>query len=173
MPLSDVHIRKLKPAEKPYRQSDGGNLCIEVRPNGSKLWKLFYRIDGRMKTLSLGPYPAVSLAQARAHRLEAKSLLKRGADPIVQARSEREAQRALAKDTFAAVAAEMLAKAEREGRAENTMIKKRWLIGMANADLGSRPITAITAAEILKTLKREEAKGNFESTRRLRATIGQ
>lgn len=173
MPLSDVHIRKLKPAEKPYRQSDGGNLCIEVRPNGSKLWKLFYRVDGRMKTLSLGPYPAVSLAQARAHRLEAKSLLKRGADPIVQARSEREAQRALAKDTFAAVAAEMLAKAEREGRAENTMIKKRWLIGMANADLGSRPITAITAAEILKTLQREEAKGNFESTRRLRATIGQ
>lgn len=173
MPLSDVQIRKLKPAEKPYRQSDGGNLCIEVRPNGSKLWKLFYRVEGRMKTLSLGPYPEVSLAQARVARLEAKTLLKRGTDPLAHAKSEREAKRALAKDTFAAVAGEMLAKAEREGRAENTLIKKRWLIGMANADLADRPITAITAAEILKTLQREEAKGNYETTRRLRATIGQ
>ena len=173
MPLSDVQIRKLKPAEKPYRLSDGGNLCIEVKPNGSKLWKLFYRVEGRMKTLSLGPYPEVSLAHARGCRLEAKSLLKRGTDPIVQAKVEKEAKRALARDTFAAVAAEMLAKAEREGRAENTLIKKRWLIGMANADLGDRPITAITAVEILKTLQREEAKGNYETTRRLRATIGQ
>lgn len=173
MPLSDVQIRSLKPSTKPYRQSDGGNLCIEVRPNGSKLWKLFYRVEGRMKTLSLGPYPEVSLADARSRRLEAKALLKRGADPIVHARTEREAKRALANDTFAAVAAEMLAKAVREGRADNTLIKKRWLIGMANADLGKRPITAITAAEILKTLRREEAKGNYETTRRLRATIGQ
>lgn len=173
MPLSDIQIRNFKPREKPYRKSDGGNLCIEVKPNGTKLWKLFYRINGKMKTLSLGAYPEVSLARARERRLEAKTLLADGIDPMAKAKAEKEEQRALTEHTFAAIAAEMLAKGAKEGLAESTLSKKRWLIDTANVDLGSKPITTIAAADVLVPLRKVEALGNYESARRLRAVISQ
>lgn len=83
-----------------------------MKPNGSKLWKLFYRVDGRMKTLSLGPYPDVSLA--RAKRQEAKAVLADGADPMALAKADRKRKQALEANTFAAIAEEMLAKSERQ-----------------------------------------------------------
>ena len=173
MPLSDIQIRNLKPREKPYRKSDGGNLCIEVRPNGAKLWKLFYRVDGKMKTLSFGSYPEVSLARARERRLEAKALLADGIDPMAKAKADREEKKALTEHTFAAIAEELLEKGRKEGLAQTTLDKKTWLLGMANEYLGPRPIREITAAEILKPLQRVQAEGNYESARRLRSIIGQ
>ncbi|WP_340624485.1 Arm DNA-binding domain-containing protein, partial [Stenotrophomonas maltophilia] len=44
MALTDFKIRGAKPAEKPYRLSDGGGLFLEIRPNGSKLWRYAYRL---------------------------------------------------------------------------------------------------------------------------------
>ena len=38
MPLSDLAVRGFKPAEKPYKKSDGGGLQLRVMPSGSKLW---------------------------------------------------------------------------------------------------------------------------------------
>src|SRR3546814_4515122 len=58
-------------------------------------------------------------------------------------------------NTFSAVADELLAKAEREGKAEATLVKKRWLLDMAKAHLGARPIAEISAAEILVPLRQE------------------
>lgn len=173
MPLSDIQIRNLKAREKAYRLSDGGNLCIEVKPNGSKLWKLFYRFDGKMKTMSFGAYPEVSLARARERRLEAKALLADGIDPMAKAKADREEKKALTEHTFAAIAEELLQKGRKEGLAQTTLDKKSWLLGMANEDLGPRPIREITAAEILKPLQRVQADGNYESARRLRSIIGQ
>jgi integrase len=173
MPLSDIQIRNLKAREKAYRLSDGGNLCIEVKPNGSKLWKLFYRVDGRMKTMSFGAYPEVSLARARERRLEAKAMLADGIDPMAKAKADREEKKALTEHTFAAIAEELLEKGRKEGLAQTTLDKKTWLLGMANEDLGPRPIREITAAEILKPLQKVQAAGNYESARRLRSIIGQ
>ncbi len=70
MPLTDVAIRLSKPAPADRKLSDGGGLYLLVKPNGSKLWRLAYRFDGRQKTLAIGPYPTVSLAGARAARDE-------------------------------------------------------------------------------------------------------
>ena len=49
-------------------------LYIHVSPAGGKLWRLFYRFDGNQKTLALGKYPEVSLAEARKRRDEARAL---------------------------------------------------------------------------------------------------
>ena len=57
MPLTDVFIRSLKPLEKPYKHFDGGGLHIHVTPNGSKLCRMSYRFDGKVKLLSFGEYP--------------------------------------------------------------------------------------------------------------------
>lgn len=173
MPLSDTQLRALKRIERPAKLSDGGGLHVLVTPQGSKLWRLAYRFDGKQKLLALGAYPAVSLAEARARRDGAKRLLATGIDPSVQARQEKLARKAANAITFEAVAAEFLKKTEREGKADATLTKKRWLISLALPDLGVRPITDITAAEILVPLRKVEAQGNYETARRLRAVIGQ
>ena len=68
MPLSDTAVRNAKPRTKPFKLSDGGGLHLLVPPHGSKLWRLAYRFGCKQKTLALGIYPAVTLAEARANR---------------------------------------------------------------------------------------------------------
>ena len=70
MPLTELQIKHLKPRDKLYRVTDGGGLGLDITPNGSKLWRFRYNYDGKGQILSLGKYPAVSLAQARKLRNE-------------------------------------------------------------------------------------------------------
>lgn len=146
MALTDVQIRRLKPSSRPVRKSDGGGLFLEIRPIGSKLWRMAYRHSGKQKLLSFGAYPEVSLASARAKRRGAKTLLANGTDPMAHARAERARQAALTEHTFGRIADELIAKGEKDGLAERTLDKKRWLLGMARPDLGALPIESVTAA---------------------------
>jgi hypothetical protein len=82
MPLSDTAIRGAKPSAKPYKLADGGGLFVLVNPNGSRLWRLKYRVEGREKLLAIGAYPAVTLGKAREKRDAAKALLAEGVDPL-------------------------------------------------------------------------------------------
>lgn len=173
MPLTDAQLRRLKTEARAYRRADGGGLFIEVSPLGSKLWRLAYRYNGKQKLLALGTYPETPLARAREKRQEAKALLQDGIDPGAKAKADKEERRALLEDSFSAIAQELLARGAREGRAAITLSKKRWLLNMAEADLGKRPIREITAAEILKPLRRLEDKGHYESAIRMRAVVGQ
>lgn len=77
MPLTDVRIRSLKPADKPHKYSDGGGLFLFIPPSGSKLWRMAYRFEGKSRLLSFGAYPAVSLKDARERRDEARCELSR------------------------------------------------------------------------------------------------
>ena len=72
MPLTDTAIRNLKSTGKPTKHSDSGGLHILLSAQGAKLWKMAYRFNGKQKTLSFGIYPAVTLAQARKRRDQAK-----------------------------------------------------------------------------------------------------
>ena len=72
MPLSDTKIRNAKPLDKPYKLSDGEGLFVQVTPNGSRLWRLKYRFEGKEKLLALGSYPEVGLAEARKRRIPAQ-----------------------------------------------------------------------------------------------------
>jgi integrase len=174
MPLSDATVRGAKPEKTPRKLSDGGGLflLIQPRPAGSKLWRLAYRFGGAQKTLALGVYPAVSLADARSGRANAKSLLARGIDPSVQRRADRQVEPAAAESTFRGVAEEVIAKLEREGRAHVTIAKKRWLLDFAYPAFGDRPIAEITAKELLALLRQIEARGIYETAKRLRSTCG-
>jgi integrase len=135
----------------------------------SKLWRLAYRFAGKQKTLALGVYPAVSLEDARRQRDEAKKLLARSIDPSVQ----RKADKQTGKDSsFRAVAQEVIAKLEREGRAQATLTKKRWLLDFAYPIFGDRPVAEITARDLLALLRDIEGRGHYETARRLRSTCG-
>jgi len=63
--LTDLVVKNAKAGKSPRRISDGGGLFLEIRPNGSKYWRLAYRFNKRQKLLALGVYPQVSMQEAR------------------------------------------------------------------------------------------------------------
>lgn len=172
MPLSDAACRAAKPAEKPYKISDGGGLHLLVEKNGSRLWRQAYRFDGKQKLIALGAYPAVSLADARIARDANKALLAKGLDPSTQRKLDRGAARIARTNTFRIVADELIAKFEAEGDDPATIEKKKWLIGLLKGDIGDRPIAEITAPELLDALRKIERRGRYESARRARSLAG-
>lgn len=173
MAMTNTHLKALKPADRPTKVSDGGGLHVLVTPKGSKLWRLAYRFGGKQKLLALGSYPAVGLADARAKREDAKRLLAEGVDPSEQAKIDKREKQDSNANTFRAIADALLSKNEKEGKAVTTLNKKRWLVDMACAHFGERPIIEIMPADIMVVLKQVEAKGQYETARRLRAVIGQ
>ena len=173
MPLTDAFVKNAKAKSAPKKRSDGGGLHLLVTEQGSKLWRLSYRYENKQKTLALGAYPSISLSEARAKREAAKKQLADGIDPAQQLKLDRINRQESAAVTFGALADELLSKVEREGRANTTVTKKRWLLSLARPDIGHRPITEISASEILVPLRKVERQGNHETAKRLRAIIGQ
>ena len=89
MPLSHFTIQNAKPTGKPFKLADGGGLFLSVQPIGSKLWRLRYFYLGKERSLSIGAYPAVSLADARVRREEARQQIAAGTDPSMQKKLNR------------------------------------------------------------------------------------
>ena len=172
MKLSEFAIRKAKPREKAYRLSDGAGLHLLVHPSGSKLWQMRYRHLGKENVLSFGPYPLVSLAEARSEREAAKKQLKDGIDPSQQRRLEKIEAENAARRTFGLVADEYIERLVEKGSAEATITKTTWLLKDLAKPLSRRPINAIHPAEILDLLRKIEKSGRRETARRLRGTIG-
>ncbi len=145
-----------------------GGLHLIIQPNGTKRWRQAYRINGKQKALAFGIYPTITLAEARARRDAAKKCLADGVDPSLQRKIDKQARAV----TFRLVAEELLEKIQREGRAPATLTKNRWLLAYAFEGIGERPVAKVTALELLDVLRKIEARGNYESARRLRSTCG-
>ena len=94
MALTDVKIRGAKPAEKDYRLADSGGLYLLILATGSKLWRWNYRFAGKQKTMPLGKYPDVTLADARTAHQTARSELSKGNDPMAQRKADKDAAKA-------------------------------------------------------------------------------
>jgi integrase len=123
--------------------------------------------------LATGVYPVVGLKEARIARENAKRLLAEGVDPS-EAKKQTKIERAKsAENTFAAIASELVDKKRRERKAAVTVSKTEWLMSLAMPALGNRPIKEITAPDILTVLRTVESRGKLETTKRLRATVGQ
>jgi Arm DNA-binding domain len=114
MPLSDAACRAAKPGATLRKLSDGGGLQLWVQPNGSRLWRLAYRFQGKQKLLSLGAYPLFTLLEAREARDRARRQLAVGIDPSKAKKEQKAAQNAPC-DAFKAVATEYVEKLKREG----------------------------------------------------------
>src|SRR5271156_3923426 len=140
--LNDTRVRAIKPCKRPIKLSDSGGLYLQIAPHGSKLWRLAYRFDGKQKTLAIGAYPTFTLKAARDKREEAKRLLANGIDPSAQRRLDKQIKST--GNTFRAVAEEVLVKLEKEGCADVTLTKKRWLLDFVYQSFGDRPIAEIT-----------------------------
>lgn len=169
MALSDLRCRQTRPTASLQKLSDGGGLQLWILATGARWWRLAYRFKGKQKLLAIGVYPTVSLAQAREARDEAKRLLAKGIDPL---QDKKEKQQERVENTFRILAEEYIDRIEREGRATKTLSKTKWLLDFAYPILGDHSIDEIDAPTVLKALRKVEARGRYESARRLRSTIG-
>lgn len=84
--LTASKVNSLKPSHKNYKITDGDGLRLHVKTNGTRTWLYDYRspIDRKRRTLSLGTFDEISLADARALRNQAKLQLREGIDPCIQ-----------------------------------------------------------------------------------------
>jgi len=173
MPLTDAAIRAAKPAEKPRKLFDGEGLYLEIAPSGGKWWRLKYRWAGREKRLSLGTYPEVTLLEARRRRDDAKRMLADGADPSAERRSQKMAANAAAGNTFEAVARAWHASWKRTRTEKHAAQVLRRLELDVFPRLGSLPITAIKAPDLVATAKAVEKRGANDLARRAIQISGQ
>ena len=181
MPLKELEVKYTQRRQRPFKLSDGGGLYLLVQPSGSKLWRLKYRFDGKEKLLSFGKYPDVGLAAARHKREAAKALLAEGIDPGAVAATEAMEGAGEAAPARAAPALEnfeAIARAWHKNResglcpAHATRVLSR-MERDAFPDLGTKAITEITPPEILAVIRKVEARGALDISRRLKQCIGQ
>lgn len=172
--LTNTLIRTAKPDAKPYKlrpREDG--LYVLVNPNGAKWWRFAYSFGGKEKLLSLGVYPAVSLADARERRDDARKLLARGVDPGAQRKAEKAAGAERAANSFEAIAREWFDKfSTRWAKSHADKVICR-LERDAFPWLGGTPIAEITAPMLLTVLRRVEDRGALETAHRVLQVSGQ
>lgn len=169
MALTDVAIKNAKSHEKPYKMGDAGGLFLLVQPSGGKLWRLKYRVDGREKKLAIGPYPEISLAEARRRRDDARTLIITGKDPSREKQRDKVRSRAQAESTFAALTKEYCAKRKRDGNkawAATTATRSEYLLSLLDSSIGRVAIAEIKPTDVLAAVRKIEDKGKLESARR-------
>lgn len=167
--LSEAKIKAAKPRDKDYVLSDGGGLQLRVRIIGSKLWNFNYHhpITKKRINMGLGIYPELSLAQARKMTVEARELLALGVDPKEHREASGRAKKAATEHTFQNVATawyELKKDSVTQAYAEDIW---RSLTLHVFPDLGTTPISAINAPQVINLLRPLETKGSLETVKRL------
>ncbi len=166
--LTDIALKALKPAARPYKKSDGGGLFILVLPDGKKFWRLSYRFAGKQKLLSGGRYPLIGIKAARTWRDASKAQLARGLDPSAERKADKALLRTSVSNGFEDVAREWL-----ETRTLGWSPRYAALVvGRLEADvfpfIGTMEISAITPRGILEVIRRIEARGAVEMAHRVK-----
>jgi len=172
MSLTDTAIRNAKAKKKPYKLSDEKGLYLLVNKTG-KYFRFDYRYAGKRKTLALGVYPDVKLADAREKRNDSRRLLQNNVDPAQYRKETKAMQQEQATNSFEAVSREWFTKNKHvwtEGHSR-TIIRRLEL--NIFPWLGMKPIASITAPEILAVLRRIENRGAIETAHRVKQICGQ
>lgn len=169
--LTDVKIRTAKPAQKAYRLTDAGGLFLWVTPAGGKIWRLRYELNGKEKLLTLGPYPSISLIDARTKREDAKIKLRDGKDPSIEKKLVRAAGTLAALNDFKSVALAWHSRQSptwTERHAADVIDSLNKYVFPAIGDL---PIAQIETPAVVKVILAIEANGAPETARRVRQRI--
>lgn len=169
--LTDARIRTAKPELKGYKLADAHQLYLYVSPQGSKLWRMKFKFDGKEKTLSFGPYPLVTLVAAREKRDNARRLLAEGLDPSVEKKLKIKANVEASRNTFEKVAREWHAINAPQWAKVHAADVIRSLERDIFPAIGLLPITAITPPKLLEVLRAIEQRSAIETAKRIRQRI--
>jgi len=170
--LSATAVQQAKGQAKPVKLTDGGGLYLLVKSDGSRYWRYNYRFAGKRKTLALGVYPDVSLADARKAHQQARETLAKDIDPSEAKRIERITRHLASADSFEAVATEWYETRLSEKSDSYRVRTQRLLKKDLYPPLGNRPISQITSAELLLALRKVEERGAIDMAHRAKQTAG-
>jgi integrase len=171
--LSDATCKRAKPKENVYYLNDGGGLRLRVRNDGSKNWIQRFRLGKSEKSLGLGVYPKVSLADARDKLLANRELIRRGEDPISVKRDNTQRREIDAVNTFKVIASEFLAH-NKSAWSDSHYIRNEGIIRrFLLPKLGSFPIRAVSEKILFQVIKFGYDGGAKDSARRARAIAAQ
>ncbi|WP_298358964.1 phage integrase central domain-containing protein [Runella sp.] len=168
MALSNMTCQVAKPKIKPYKMADGEGLYLEVTPSGTKYWRLKYRIHGREKRISIGAYPAVSIADARKAKDELKKEIKVGIDPVLKRLQAAQTQALTQKLDFKSMAMEWYGKQIPLWNPKHANIIKHRFEKYIFPSLGSFPLADIKPLMMLNCLQKIE-KTAPDLSRRMKA----
>lgn len=152
--LTDAAVKAVKPEGAARREiPDAGlpGLYLVVQPSGAKSWAARYRAGGRPRKMTLGRYPATTLAEAREAARAALAAVDRGEDPAAARKAERAAERAEPdRDLVRTVAEEFLRRHAAQNRtaAETARILRREVLPR----WGERKIHEIGRRDVIELL---------------------
>lgn len=174
--LTDAAVKRAERRERPYKMADAGGLFLLVTPAGGKHWRMKFRMGGKEKLLTFGPYPDVKLAEARDKRDAARRSIREHVDPSGARRRAQEARDAVKAEEVRQLTFEQGARAWYE------LQRGRWAPVHANdvitslerdvfPAIGGKALAALDAPAILKVLRKVEDRGSVETAKRLRQRI--
>lgn len=177
-PLTDKEIKNAPVWNTEYRMHDPGTgLYLLVKPNGAKWWRFRYRFGGVLKQLSMGVYPKVSLAQARAASADAKALIRQGIDPgqvRKNAKSEAPPEPDVpALPTFGSVAEEWFKKNEEDWAPGHIRTIRLRLNKYILPFIGNEPIESLKTRDYAHLISQIEEKNLVETAKRIGQLCGQ
>jgi integrase len=187
MPLTALAIKNAKPTDKPRKLADEKGLFLLINPNGSKYWRLKYRIDGKEKLLAIGVYCGptqyddsgkaktdkiqLSLTEARDLAYEARKQIKDGVDPNQAKRQVKQQAIFDAENCFEAVAREWHTRSAARWSADHAARIMRRLEVELFPTLGKRSVNELKTRDLLMALRPIEERGHLDVASRLQQYI--
>lgn len=176
-PLSSTEVKAAKTTNKDAVLYDGDGLELLVKAgSNSKLWRFrYYRpLSKKRAMVSFGPYPAVSLADARRLRDDARALLARNIDPQEYKKEQEDERNKVTQNTFFNVAKGWFVVKSSRGLTEDTLhdIWRSLEINVFPV-VGEKPVTSLTARDFIASLEPAAARGKAETVRRVAQRINE
>lgn len=171
--LTALQIRAAKPRKHPYKLTDGGGLYLYVSAKGAKSWRYDYRIYGKRETFVIGKHPDIEAPQARDVHREARKRVTLGQSPATKKQQDKFAALAIGADTFKASAEEWFTRKGVSRSASWHENMRRWLDKSIYPAIGSKPITAVTPADVLAIMNKMRDAGAIKSAEYARQAIAQ
>ena len=165
--LTIAAAKAARPRSRAYKLADERGLHLHVAPTGTRTWRMRYRIEGREQLLTIGRFPALSLAEARAERDQARERIMRG---------EFACRRVRGKETIVSFTFEAAARAwHAHCRPGWTAVHAADVLASLERDvfpaIGAMGLGAIDPPKVLDVLRSVEGRGCIETARRLRQRI--
>jgi len=161
MALTETRLQRMRAKDRLYQEADGGGLFIVVHPSGKMVWRMQYRLGGRdakKEKVTLGEYPAFSLANARDWRTECRSRIARGESPAQAKRAEKAAETEAESNTVQGFAerwfADVVKRTYRDPRNLRRILDKDVLPA-----IGQKPIADVRIEDVLRITDAIKARG--------------
>jgi integrase len=168
-PLTNTEVKQAKPREKEYNLTDGAGLSLRIKPNGSKLWlfNYFRPFTKKRVNIGFGKYPEVTLAEVRKRREKARGLLAQDIDPQTHKVEQAANEKAALENTFGVYADKWYQLKKTQVKLETAEHAWKNLSRHLLPTFENVPVHLIKPKLMLDTLKPLQAKGSFETIKRL------